>query len=115
MFNQFFHHHPHKVIFCASRFEDEVKNWWEVAARELGESNEGEQCYPSYAKFKTEVRRQFWKNSNAEIKYAQWEKLYQVDFKDSDLFFQKFESLMFEARHPMLHRKAIAYANQQLE
>ncbi len=97
-FNQYFRHHPHKVVFCTSRFEGKAQNWWEVAARELGENNEEEQCYLSYADFEAEVRRWFWKDSDVEIKYAQWEKLCQVDFKDGDLFFQKFKSLAFEAR-----------------
>lgn len=97
VFNQFFHHHPHKIVFCASRFKGEAQNWWEVATRELGESDEGDQRYPSYANFKAEVRRRFWKDLDAKIKYVQWEKLRQVNFKDSDLFFQKFESLIFEA------------------
>ncbi len=98
IYNQFFCHHPHKVIFCASRFEGEAQNWWEVAARELRESKDRDQRYLSYADFKAEVRRRFWKDSDAEIKYAQWEKLCQVDFKDGDLFFQKFKSLVFKAR-----------------
>ncbi len=97
-FNQFFCHHPHKVVFCTSRFKSEVQNWWEVVARELGESDEGDQRYLSYADFKAEVRRRFWKDSDTKIKYAQWEKLCQVNFKDGDLFFQKFKSLAFEAR-----------------
>ncbi len=44
-----------------------------------------------------EVRQQFWKDANAEIKFAQWEKLHQSNFSDGDLFFQQFESLAFEA------------------
>ncbi len=97
IFNQYFCHHPHKIVFCTSRFKGEAQNWWEVAARELGESTDGDQQYPAYSDFKAEVRRRFSKDSDTEIKYAQWEKLHQVDFKEGDLFFQKFESLAFEA------------------
>ncbi len=68
-----------------------------MAARKLGESTNRDQQYPAYSDFKAEVRRWFWKDSDAEIKYAQWEKLCQADFKDGNLFFQKFESLAFEA------------------
>ncbi len=39
----------------------------------------------------------FWKDADAEIKHAQWEKLQQVDFKDGDQFFQQFEELAFYA------------------
>ncbi len=39
----------------------------------------------------------FWKDANAEIKHAQWEKLRQVDFKDGDQFFQQFKELAFYA------------------
>ncbi len=39
----------------------------------------------------------FWKDADAEIKRTQWEKLRQVDFKDSDQFFQQFEELAFYA------------------
>ncbi len=61
MFNQFFHYHPHKVTFCISRFSGEAQNWWEVATRELGENANEDQQYLTYADFKAEVRRQFWK------------------------------------------------------
>ncbi len=44
-----------------------------------------------------EVRHRFWKDANAEIKFAQWESLRQNNFPDGDLFFQQFESLVFEA------------------
>ncbi len=46
----------------------------------------------TYADFKAEVKRRFWKDSDTEIKYAQWEKLHELNFPDSDLFFQKFEA-----------------------
>ncbi len=65
--------------------------------RELGENANGDQQYPTYADLKMEVKKWFWKVSDAKIKYAQWEKLHQLNFLDSDLFFQKFESLAFEA------------------
>ncbi len=44
-----------------------------------------------------EAHQQFWKDTNAKIKFAQWEKLRQSNFPDSDLFFQQFKSLAFEA------------------
>ncbi len=37
----------------------------------------------------------FWKDADAEIKHAQWEKLRHVDFKDGNQFFQQFEELAF--------------------
>ncbi len=30
IFNQHFYYHPHKVIFCASRFKKEAQVWWGV-------------------------------------------------------------------------------------
>ncbi len=53
--------------------------------------------YPAYEQFVEEVRRRFWKDANAEIKFAQWEALQQSNFPDGDLFFQQFELLVFEA------------------
>ncbi len=44
-----------------------------------------------------EVRRRFWKDAKAEIKFAQWEQLCQSNFPDGDLFFQQFESRAFKA------------------
>ncbi len=44
-----------------------------------------------------EVRQQFCKDANAEIKFTQWESLCQSNFTDGDLFFQQFESLVFKA------------------
>ncbi len=32
IFNQHFYYHPHKVIFCASRFGKDVQVWWELCA-----------------------------------------------------------------------------------
>ncbi len=97
VFNQYFRHHPHKVIFCASRFSKDAQVWWELCARELGRNVNGDQVYPAYEHFVDEVRRRFWKDTNAEIKFAQWESLRQKNFPDGDLFFQQFESLAFEA------------------
>ncbi len=45
----------------------------------IGVDNKGKQLYPSYAKFKEEVRTRFWKDSNSQIKHAQWEKLKQTN------------------------------------
>ncbi len=96
IFNQHFYYHPHKVIFCASRFKREAQVWWELCARELGRDAQGFQLYPAFEQFVEEVRRRFWKDANAEIKFAQWEGLRQSNFPDGDLFFQQFESLAFE-------------------
>ncbi len=41
IFNQHFYYHPHKVIFCASRFRKEAQVWWELCARGLGEGCSG--------------------------------------------------------------------------
>ncbi len=65
--------------------------------RELGRNADGDQVYPAYKQFVEEVRRRFWKDTNAKIKFAQWESLRQSNFADGDLFFQQFESLAFEA------------------
>ncbi len=97
IFNQHFYHHPHKVIFCASRFRKEAQVWWELCARGLGRDAQGFQLYLAYEHFVEEVRRRFWKDANTEIKLAQWEALRQSSFPDGDLFFQQFESLAFEA------------------
>lgn len=97
VFNQFFCHHPHKVIFCTSQFNGEAQIWWKLAARELRENANGDQQYLTYANFKAAVKRQLWKDLDMDIKYTQWEKLCQANFPDSDLFFQKFKSLAFEA------------------
>ncbi|PBK99963.1 hypothetical protein ARMGADRAFT_1074790 [Armillaria gallica] len=71
--------------------------WWELCARELGRNVNGDQIYPAYKQFVEEVRQQFWKDANVEIKHMQWERLQQSNFPDGDLFFQQFESLMFKA------------------
>ncbi len=97
IFNQHFYYHPHKVIFCASRFGKDAQVWWELCARELGRDANGFQLYPAYEHFVDEVRQRFWKDANAEIKFAQWKRLRQSQFPDGDLFFQQFESLAFEA------------------
>ncbi len=97
VFNQYFRHHPHKVIFCASHFSKDAQIWWELCAWELGRNAYGDQVYPAYERFVEEVRRRFWKDANAEIKFAQWELLCQSNFPDRDLFFQQFESLTFKA------------------
>ncbi len=88
---------PHKVTFCASRFGKEAQVWWELCARELGRDANGFQLYPAYKQFVEEVRQRFWKDANAEIKFAQWEGLRQSQFPNGDLFFQQFKSLAFEA------------------
>ncbi len=56
IFNQHFYYHPHKVIFCASRFRKEAQVWWELCARGLGRDAQGFQLYPAYEQFVKEVR-----------------------------------------------------------
>ncbi len=68
-----------------------------MCARTLGKTADGEQLYPTYADFETTLRERFWKDADEQIKRAQWEKLRQVNFKDGDKFFQKFEELAFYA------------------
>ncbi len=97
VFNQYFRHHPHKIIFCVLCFTKDAQVWWELCARELGRNTLGDQQYPTYEQFVEEVRQRFWKDANAEIKFTQWEKLRQSSFPDGNLFFQQFESLTFEA------------------
>ncbi len=98
IYNQYFRHHPHKVIFCASQFDNDAQTWWELGTRELGCNTNGDQLYLTYIDFKNEVKHRFWKDSDAQIKHAQWEKPRQASYMDGDLFFQKFEELAFEAR-----------------
>ncbi len=52
---------------------------------------------PSYNDFQSEVKVRFWKDADVQIKQAQWEKLRQSTFQDSDQFFQKFEELAYDA------------------
>lgn len=63
----------------------------------LGVNVNGDQLYPSYDTFKEEVRKRFWKDSNLQIKYAQWEKLRQTNYQDGDQFLQKFKELTYDA------------------
>ncbi len=97
VFNQHFYYRAHKVIFCTSRFGKEAQVWWELCAQELERDTDGFQLYPAYKQFVEEVRRRFWKDANAEIKFTQWERLRQNQFPDGDSFFQQFKSLAFEA------------------
>ncbi len=97
VFNRHYRHPPHKVIFCVSRLADDAGKWWELSAQELGTATTGEQLYPSYEDFKTALTARFWKDANSQIKYAQWEKLKQADYKDGDKFFQEFEELAYHA------------------
>ncbi len=98
LFNQHFQHHPHKVIFCVSRFGGDTQKWWELELRILGRNVDGEQLYLSYEDFKAEVKWRFWKDMDMQIKHVQWEKLRQVTFSDGDQFFQRFEKLAYDAR-----------------
>ena len=58
----------------------------------------GAQLYPTYEEFKANLEKRFWKDADAQLKYAQWEKLRQTDSKDGDKFFQEFEELAYHAR-----------------
>ncbi len=64
----------------------------------MGRNANGEQLYPSYDTFKETVKVRFWKDSDAQIKHAQWEKLRQSNYPDGDQFFQKFKELAYDAR-----------------
>ncbi len=97
VFNQYFCHHPHKVIFCMSRFSKDAQVWWELCASGVGRNRLEDQVYPAYEQFVEEVRRRFWKDVNTKIKFVQWEQLRQSNFPDGNLFFQQFKSLAFEA------------------
>ncbi len=97
LFNRHYRHPPHKVIFCVSRLADDAGKWWELSTQQLGKAPTGEQLYPNYEDFKTALTTQFWKDANEQLKYAQWEKLRQVDFKDGDKFFQQFEEFTYHA------------------
>ncbi len=63
----------------------------------MGKDNNRGQRYPSYDTFKEEVGQRFWKDSDMQIKHAQWKKLRQSNYPDSDQFFQKFEELAYDA------------------
>ncbi len=93
LFNCHFYYPPHKVIFCVSRLAGEAQRWWELQARIIGKSADGEQLYPTYTDFEMVLRARFWKDSDEQIRCAAWEKLRQVNFKDGDKFFQEFEEL----------------------
>ncbi len=93
LFNRHFRYPPHKVIFCVSRLAGNAQRWWELQAKIIGKSTDGEQLYPTYTDFETVPRARFWKDANKQIKCTQWEKLRQVNFKDGDRFFQEFEEL----------------------
>ncbi len=45
LFNQHFHHSPHKVIFCMSQFDREAQKWWELRAWMIGTDNQGGNNY----------------------------------------------------------------------
>ncbi|SJL13537.1 uncharacterized protein ARMOST_16981 [Armillaria ostoyae] len=68
---------PHRVVFCASRFEGEA--------------------YPLYSDFKKAVHDRFYQDADAKLKYQALKKLRQTDFKSGKVFFQKFEELALEA------------------
>ncbi len=98
LFNCHFRYHPHKVIFCVSQLKGDAEKWWELCSRIIRKNTDGEQQYPSYADFQSELKARFWKDTDAQIKHVQWEKLRQSTFQDSDQFFQKFKELAYDAR-----------------
>ncbi len=65
--------------------------------QQLGTAPTGEQLYLNYEDFKTALTTQFSKDANEQLKYVQWEKLRQVDFKDGDKFFQQYEEFAYHA------------------
>ncbi len=67
-----------------------------MCSRIIGKNTDGEQLYPSYEDFQEELRRRFWKDTDAQIKHAQWEKLRKTNYQDGDQFFQKFEELTYD-------------------
>ncbi len=75
VFNRHFRYPPHKVIFCVSQLAGDAEKWWELCARIIGKNNNGEQLYLTYDDFKAILNMRFWKDTDAEIKRAQWEKL----------------------------------------
>ncbi len=93
LYNRHYRYPPHKVIFCVSQLAGDTQRWWELQARILGKSADGEQFYPAYDDFEEKLRNRFWKGADEQIKRAQWEKLRQVNYKDGDKFFQEFEEL----------------------
>ncbi len=68
-----------------------------MSSRLLGKNANREQYYPSYENFTEEIKWRFWKDADAQIKHAQWEKLRQMTYQDGDQFFQKFEELAYDA------------------
>ncbi len=83
------------MIFCISHLADDAEKWWELCSRIIGRTADGEQLYPAYEDFKSELKARFWKDANEQIKCAQWEKLRQVNFPDGDQFLQQFEELTY--------------------
>ncbi len=69
----------------------------ELCARLIGRTPDGEQLYPTYEDFKLNLKERFWKDADEQIKHAQWEKLRQVNFPDSEQFFQQFKELAYYA------------------
>ncbi len=80
-----------------SRLADDAEKWWELCARIIGRTTDGEQLYPTYEDFKTNLKERFWEDADERIKYMQWEKLRQVNFPDGDQLFQQFEELAYYA------------------
>ncbi|PBK58683.1 hypothetical protein ARMSODRAFT_1028052 [Armillaria solidipes] len=88
---------PHRVVFCASRFEGEAQVWWDLQQRRYYSDDIGHRRYPSYANFKKAVKDRFHKDADSKLKYQALKRLCQTDFKSGKLFFQKFEELALEA------------------
>ncbi len=72
--------------------------WWELCARLIGRNTDREQQYPTYEDLKNELNARFRKDSDAQIKYMQWEKLRQTTYQEGHQFFQKFKELAYHAR-----------------
>ncbi|PBK73222.1 hypothetical protein ARMSODRAFT_1016018 [Armillaria solidipes] len=88
---------PHRVVFCASRFEGEAQVWWDLQQRRYYSDTISHWRYPLYADFKKAVHDQFFLDADARLKYQALRRLRQTDFKSGNAFFQKFEELALEA------------------
>ncbi len=69
----------------------------ECATIRNGGGNPENSSTQDYEDFKTALTTRFWKDANSQLKYAQWEKLRQTDYKDGNKFFQEFEELTYHA------------------
>ncbi|SJL13399.1 uncharacterized protein ARMOST_16842 [Armillaria ostoyae] len=88
---------PHRIVFCASRFEGEAQVWWDLQQRWYYSDAIGHWRYPLYSDFKKAVHDRFYQDADAKLKYQALKRLRQTDFKSGEVFFQKFKELALEA------------------